>query len=135
MNAADLRSGYSPRELDLLAEALECVRGRRDAVTDCLKSDDAELQVLSFIDLAHAAFADRADDAETPQNEFTWLEAGAPVLEESVEIGDGGVVCSCVLLFSLEKLFKMLLQFRIVSTGCRNVCRTILRRLFQGVVE
>src|SRR5271167_2941984 len=64
MNATDLRPAHPSRQLDLLAESLECVSGGRYTVTNCFESDDAELQIFRLIDLAHSASADRANDAE-----------------------------------------------------------------------
>ncbi len=132
MNSTDLRPAYSPRQLDLLTEAFECVGGGCYAVTDCLESDGAELQVFRFIHLAHTAFADRANNAKTPKNELAWLKASAPVIQKSVEVSKWSVKRSGSLLFGLEKLFKVHLQFEIPAADRVYKCRTILRVLLQG---
>src|SRR5882757_10897925 len=106
MNAADLRSAYSPRQLHLLTEALERVRGRRYAMTDCLEGDDSELQVFRFIHLAHPAFADWPNDAETSKHELAWLKTSSVVVQESIEISEWSVKRSRVFLFGLEKLLE-----------------------------
>jgi hypothetical protein len=106
MNAADLRSAYSPRQLNLLAETLECVRGRRYAMTDCFESDDSKLQVFRFIHLAHSAFADWPNDAEAPKNELAWLKASFVVVQEPVEMSERNVKRSRVLLFGFKKLLE-----------------------------
>jgi hypothetical protein len=95
--------------LHLLAEALKCVRGRRYAIPNCFEGDDAELQVFRFINLTHTASADNPNDAKTAKNEFAWLEADALDIQKPIEMAQGCVKRSSVLLFSLKKLFKVLL--------------------------
>lgn len=107
MSAADLRPTHPPRQLYFLAKALECVRGRRYAVTDCLESDCPQLQIFRFINLAHPTFADRANDAETPKDKLSWPEPGTSVAQEPVEMSDRCVKRPGIFLFGLEKLFEM----------------------------
>ena len=84
MNATDLRPAYPPRQLHLLAEEFECVRGRRYTISDCLESDGPKLQVFRFINLAHPAFADWANNAKTPNHEFARLEARAYAIQTPI---------------------------------------------------
>src|SRR5258708_12669180 len=106
MNGTDLRCRYSRGRLDLLTEALERVRGRRYAMTDCLECDDSELQVFRFIHLAHPAFADWPNDAEASKHELARLKTSFIVVQEPVEMSQRSIKQSGVLLFGLEKLLE-----------------------------
>lgn len=135
MDAADLRATYSPRELNFLPEALECIGGGRYAVTDCLESNGAELQIFRFINLTHPAFSDWASDAKTSKYEFARFEASASFIQKSVEISQRCIEQSSFSLLGLDELFEMHLQFDIRATrriyeGC-----AILRVLLQGGME
>jgi hypothetical protein len=67
------------------------------------------LQVFRFINLAHPSFADWANNAKTPKDEFAWLEARARAIEKPIDMGRWCVKRYSVLLFGLQKLFEMLL--------------------------
>jgi hypothetical protein len=135
MDATDLGTAYSPRELDFLTEALECVRGGRYAMTDRFEGDGAELQVFRFIHLTHAALSYWANDAKTSKYELAWFEAGASIIQKTVEMSQRSIEHCSFSLFGLDKLFEMHFEFEIPATRRVYECCAILRILLQGGME
>ena len=98
--------------------------------------------ILRFVDDTHAAAAELFDDAVVRDGLADhWVNGRGvnggetTILREAVEMGKWSFDGTSVLLFRVEKLLEVHLEFEVVSTGGIDVCGAVLRGHFQGAVE
>src|SRR5271154_2455550 len=134
----------------LSPEAFQSLRNLCHAVREKLqRHEPAKRRILRLIDNTHTSAAEplddsvvrdslanhRAHDANVASRTLTGLKCAAAVIEEIVDMSEWSVSRTGVLLFRVEKLFKLRLQFEVIATSSFDEGSTVLRAPFQGGIE